>query len=344
MKNKWLWIIGIVLIILLVAIALILRQVNTKDNKESKGYDTYTVKKESPINIEGKASPQSVKTYNNNSQVGDLVSTTVDDGQTVKQGTQLISYNVEPGKRQKLVDQLNQAQNQTETNKAQQQLNQYDKQINDSMYAAFNGKVNIKDGTDATNGQPILQLVSDEPQVKASITEFDLDKIKKGDKVNVTVNSTGKKGKGEIEKIEELPSSFDSASSDQGMAGAGQENSESGAASQSSNPTVNTPSTGKDGETSKYNVIIGNIDIPIRAGLSLNSEIPLKTMKLPSNVLTKDNQVFVIDKSHKVHKRNVKINRNNDQIFIKKGLKEGDKVIKHPKDNLNDGDKVEVAS
>jgi hypothetical protein len=33
-------------------------------NKDSKGYDTYTVKKETPISLEGKASPKSVKTYN----------------------------------------------------------------------------------------------------------------------------------------------------------------------------------------------------------------------------------------------------------------------------------------
>jgi hypothetical protein len=30
----------------------------------------YTVKKETPISLEGKASPKSVKTYNNNSQIG----------------------------------------------------------------------------------------------------------------------------------------------------------------------------------------------------------------------------------------------------------------------------------
>lgn len=344
MKNKWLWIIGVALIIILIAIALILRQVNSKDDKESKGYDTYTVKKEAPINIEGKASPQSVKTYNNNSSVGDYINTTVDDGQKVTQGTQLINYNVEPGKRQSLVDQVNQAQDQTALNKAQQQLNQYDKQINDSMYAAFNGKVNIKNDTNVANGQPILQLISDEPQIKASITEFDINKIKKGDKVNVTVNSTGKKGKGEILKIEELPSSFDNDASSQTMASAGQEGDDGDAAAQSSNPTVNTPLTGKDGETSKYNVIIGDLDIPIRSGLSLDASIPLNTMKLPSNVLTKDNQVFVVDKNNKVHKRKININRNNGQIFIEKGLKEGDKVIKRPKDNLNDGDKVEVAS
>ena len=44
-------------------------------------------------------------------------------------------------------------------------------------------------------------------------------------------------------------------------------------------------------------------------------------------MLTKDNNVFV-DKDHKVHKRDIKIERNNGQIIVKKGLKSGDKVIK----------------
>ena len=54
--------------------------------------------------------------------------------------------------------------------------------------------------------------------------------------------------------------------------------------------------------------------------------------------------MFVVDENHKVHKRDIKIERNNGQIIVKKGLKSGDKVIKNPKGNLNDGEKVEVSS
>ena len=76
----------------------------------------------------------------------------------------------------------------------------------------------------------------------------------------------------------------------------------------------------------------------------MDAKIPLKTKKLPNNVLTKDNDVFVLDKHNKVHKRDIKIDRSNGQIIVKKGLKAGDKVIKNPKGNLNDGEKVEVSS
>ena len=33
-----------------------------------------------------------------------------------------------------------------------------------------------------------------------------------------------------------------------------------------SNPTINQPTGGKSGETSKYKVIIGDLDIPVRSG------------------------------------------------------------------------------
>lgn len=67
--------------------------------------------------------------------------------------------------------------------------------MNDSIYASFDGKVNIKNRGDAGDGKPVLQLISDNPQIKSTVTEFDVDKIKEGDEVYVTVNSNGKKEK-----------------------------------------------------------------------------------------------------------------------------------------------------
>lgn len=371
MKKKWLWIvIGVVVVIALIAIALILKQVNSNSSHKNKGYDTYEVKKENPISIEGKASPNAVKTYNNNSQVGDFQSVTVKDGEKVKQGDKLINYDTNSSKRQELANKVDQAQNQvnedqqqanqrpndnqvqskltqeqSNLNEAQQQLNQHDKQLNDSMHASFDGKVNIKNDSEVGDGEPILQLISDSPQIKSTVSEFDLDKVHKGDKVNVSVNSNGKKGHGKITKISELPTSYDDSASGQSAGSAqGGDAEDSSSSSQASNPVQNDPSGGKEGDTSKYTIIIGDLDIPVRSGLSMDASIPLKTKKLPESVLTKDDKVFVVDSNKKAHKRNIKIERNNGQIIVKKGLKEGDKVIKHPKHTLNDGDKVEVSS
>lgn len=370
MKKKWLWIvIGLVIIIVLVAIAFTLKQVNSSSSKKDEGYDTYEVKKENPINIEGKASPNAVKTYNNNSQVGDFQNALVKDGQKVKQGDKLINYDTNSSKRQELANKVDQAQNQvnddqeqanqrpndkdvqskltqdqSSLNEAQQQLSQHDKQLNDSMYASFDGKVNIKNDDEVGDGEPILQLISNDPQIKSTVSEYDLDKIHTGDKVNVSVTSNGKKGHGEINKINELPTSYDESTSDQSAGSAQGEDGQDSGASQASNPVQNDPSGGKEGDTSKYTVIIGDLDIPVRSGLSMDARIPLNTMKLPDSVLTKDDKVFVVDSHHKAHKRNIKIERNNGQIIVKEGLKAGDKVIKHPKKTLNDGAKVEVSS
>nr|WP_198551897.1 HlyD family efflux transporter periplasmic adaptor subunit [Staphylococcus xylosus] len=373
LKNIWKWIISIIAIVILITIALVLRQVNSSSNDKD-GYDTYKVEKESPLNLEGKASPHSVKTYNNNSQVGTYVSTQVDDGQSVKQGDPLINYDVNNNKRQQLANKVDEAQSavnedyrninqapndndlqkkltqdQSALNEAQQQLNQHDKQVNDSVYAAFDGKVDVKNSENVSDGQPILQLVSNEPQIKTTVSEFDLDKIKEGDKVDVKVTSNGKTGKGEIKKISELPKSYEDKLSESSAGGAsagasGEGEGEEASAASASNPVESDPSGGDDSESSKYTVIISDIDIPVRAGYSMEVKVPLDSIKLPKSVLTKDNNVFVVNKDNKVEKRDISIDKVNGEIFVKKGLKKGDKLIKNPKKTMNDGDKVEVSS
>lgn len=368
MKNKKLCFISILSIALLIIIALFLRQVNSSSD-DNDGYDTYKVEKESPLNLKGKASPQLVKTYNNNSQLGTFVSTQIDDGQSVKQGDPLINYDINNSKRQQLVNKVDEAQSvvnedyrninqapnnndlqkkltqdQSALSEAQQQLNQHNKQVNDSVYAAFDGKVDIKNNENISKGQTILQLVSNEPQIKTSVSEFDLEKIKEGDKVDVKITSNGKTGKGTIKKISELPKSYEDKLSESSAASAGGSDDEEGAAMQSSNPVESSPSGGNDSESSKYTVIISHIDIPVRAGYSMDVKVPLDSIKLPKSVLTKDNDVFVVNKDNKVTKRDIKIDKVNGEIFVKEGLKKGDKVIKNPKKTLNDGDKVEVSS
>ena len=364
MKNKWLWIIIAIIIVVLLGIALILKQVSGNSSKDdsSKGYDTYKMKHEDALHLEGKAAPNAVKTYTNNSQIGTFTNVQVKDGQEVKQGDPLINYDTNQGKRQQLADKVDDAQSavnddyqkinqepnnndlqkklnqdQSALNEAQQQLSKHDKQVNDSTYASFDGKVDIKSKNDASEGQPILKLISTEPQLKSTVSEFDLDKIKEGDKVNVKVDNNGKTGKGKITKISELPTSYDKSDSAGESAGGEGEGA-------SGNPVDNDPSGGSSNNSSKYSVMIGDIDIPVRAGFSMQADVPLKTMKLPKSALTKDDKVFVVDKHHKVHKRDIQVNKANGQVYVKKGLKPGDKVLKDPKKTLNDGEKVEVSS
>lgn len=54
------WLIGIVAIIGLVIVALVLKQTNSS-SAEKDGYDTYTVEKENPLNLEEKHHPMQLK-------------------------------------------------------------------------------------------------------------------------------------------------------------------------------------------------------------------------------------------------------------------------------------------
>ena len=60
-----------------------------------------------------------------------------------------------------------------------------------------------------------------------------------------------------------------------------QGDSEEGTEMTTSNPTINQPTGGKSGETSKYKVIIGDLDIPVRSGSlwMLKSLLKLKATK-----------------------------------------------------------------
>ena len=192
-------------------------------------------------------------------------------------------------------------------------------------------------------------MVSNEPQIKTTVSEFDLDKIKEGDRVDVKVTSNGKTGKGEIKKISELPKSYEDKLRESSAGGAsagasGEGEGEEASAASASNPVESDPSGGDDSESSKYTVIISDIDIPVRAGYSMEVKVPLDSIKLPKSVLTKDNNVFVVNKDNRVEKRDISIDKVNGEIFVKKGLKKGDKLIKNPKKTMNDGDKVEVSS
>lgn len=351
MKKTTMIFLSIVGIALLIIAGFIAKAVTGSNKDDKAAYDTYQVKTESPIKVTGKVSPESIKTYQNNAQLGDFVSVQVNEGQRVTQGTPLINYDINPNKRNELYQQVRQAEakgDQTAINQAWKQLNQYDSQVNDSVYATFNGIVSDIKKTNVGNGEPILKLIADEPQIKTTVSEFDLNKISVGDDVNVTVTSTGKKGKGKIKSISELPTSYDQdqqAGGQGAMSGADpSEDSGEGQAMTASNPTETNPTGGDDSASSKYTVMIGDLDFDVRNGFSVEAEIPLDTIKLPSSVLTKDDHVYVVDKDGTVHKRQIKYDDNNGDLILKKGLKKGDKLIKNPDSDLKDGKKVEVSS
>ncbi|MGV3041995.1 HlyD family efflux transporter periplasmic adaptor subunit [Staphylococcus rostri] len=352
MKKRTLIILSIVGFVLLLGIALAVKAFGD-DKTEKDGYDTYQVKEEKPIRVTGKVSPHTIKTYQNNSQLGDFVSVQVEDGQYVQQGTPLINYAIDGTQRQSLVDQVNQAQEQGDQNainKAWQQLNRYDGQVNNSVYATFPGTVSLENTSNVGDGETILQLISDEPEIQTTVSEYDLDKIKVGDKVNIQVNSTGKKGTGKIVKISQLPTSYkeDGSAAQASSAGVsaqagGGEGEEGSTSLTTNNPVQNSPSGDNANETSKYEVMIGDLDFKVRNGYSVEADIPQETLKLPKEVLTKDDHVYVVDAQGKAHKVKVEYDEADGTLIVKKGVKKGDKLIKNPDSKVQDGKKVEVS-
>lgn len=53
----------------------------------------------------------------------------------------------------------------------------------------------------------------------------------------------------------------------------------------------------------------------------MDVKVPLDSIKLPKSVLTKDNNVFVVNKNNKVEERDISIDKVNGEYFFKKGLK-----------------------
>ncbi|MDO5376273.1 MAG: HlyD family efflux transporter periplasmic adaptor subunit [Staphylococcus rostri] len=326
MKKRTLIILSIVGFVLLLGIALAVKAFGD-DKTEKDGYDTYQVKEEKPIRVTGKVSPHTIKTYQNNSQLGDFVSVQVEDGQYVQQGTPLINYAIDGTQRQSLVD-----------------------QVNNSVYATFPGTVSLENTSNVGDGETILQLISDEPEIQTTVSEYDLDKIKVGDKVNIQVNSTGKKGTGKIVKISQLPTSYkeDGSAAQASSAGVsaqagGGEGEEGSTSLTTNNPVQNSPSGGNANETSKYEVMIGDLDFKVRNGYSVEADIPQETLKLPKEVLTKDDHVYVVDEQGKAHKVKVEYDEADGTLIVKKGVKKGDKLIKNPDSKVQDGKKVEVS-
>lgn len=78
-------------------------------------------------------------------------------------------------------------------------------------------------------------------------------------------------------------------------------------------------------------MLISDLDIPVRMDYSMEVKAPLNSIKLPLSLLSKDNEVLVVNKDNKVEKRDITIDKVNGEIFVKKGLKKGDKLIKNPK-------------
>lgn len=321
---------------------------NVIDNNKHDSYQTYTIKKADALNLKGKSSPQTIKVYQENREIGSYIRPQIQNNQVVKKGTPLVYYDTNSSIRPKLQSDVkkfqsyvekdytalnkrpNDKSNQQRLTKDQQQLaqaqhalNLHDNQSSKDIYAAFDGTVNYINKDVDKNGN-ILQLISNKPEIKTTVSEYDIDKLKEGDKVDVDANKGGIKSQGKIIQIADLSTES-------------QKNVDH-ASKNKSTPINNSK------KASQYEVTIGNLSSPIKDGFTVNMKVHANTAQLPESALTKDNCVFVVDQQNKVHKRPIITGHSQGNIIVKQGVKLGEKIIKKPNDDLQEGQKIEPSN
>lgn len=346
MKNKKVWVSIIVIAVLIIIIVLVILKKTNHINFNN--YDTYkvdTVEDEKPITGKGAVFPDEIKTYRSNKNIGEYIRSQIKDGQEVKKGTPLIYYNTNSSNRPDLVNDINNvkedlnhdyqnlAKHNSVTNqrqlsddqqrlfKAQQQLNQHDDQSSKDIYATFDGKVKLSHSNSSKNGAEILKLVSSEPVIKMTVSQYVVDKLKDGDEVNFKLDSNNKNIKGKIQSIDDLPTNLEDEKR-----------------------SKNNEKITENKDQPKYIVTISKLNHKVRAGYTGQVNIPLNMIEIPENSIVDKTYVFIVNKDGNVQKRKVKLVKNGNKIIAKHGLKSGDRVMEKPKRSLQDGEQVNISN
>lgn len=346
MKNKKVRVSIVVIAILIIIIVLVILKKTNHLNFNN--YDTYkvdTVEDEKPITGKGAVFPEEIKTYRSNKNIGEYIRPQIKDDQKVKKGTPLIYYNTNSSNRPDLVNDINNVkedlnhdyQNLAKHNsisnqrqlsddqqklfKAQQQLNQHDDQSSKDIYATFDGKVKLSHSNSSKNGAEILKLVSTEPVIKMTVSQYVVDKLKDGDKVNFKLDSSNKNIKGKIQSIDDLPTNIENE-----------------------NRRKNIEKITENKDQPKYIVTISNLNQKVRAGYTGQVSIPLNMIEIREDSIVDKNYVFIASKAGNVQKRKVKVVKNGNKFIVEHGLKSGDRIIEKPKRSLQDGEKVNISN
>ncbi|NBA57069.1 efflux RND transporter periplasmic adaptor subunit [Enterococcus hirae] len=200
---------------------------------------------------------------------------------------------------------------------ANNSIEQTKKKITTTVTAPFKGIVYIdeKGKTDPTI--PYATIVSPETVIKGSVTEYDYNKVKVGQKVTISQINEEKSTDGTITEIDALPE-------DMGVS------------------TQNASST-KNSTVSTFSFIISPKE-PIHYGYNVQISISTNNLELAKkNTVKENNEIFVfIYRDGKVVKQKIEVKEENEKYLVKTGIKENDSIIETPNANLKDGQEVTV--
>jgi RND family efflux transporter, MFP subunit len=188
-------------------------------------------------------------------------------------------------------------------------------------------KIDAKEGQFPKTGDMIIVDDTSKYKVSVNISQYDSAKIKAGQKANIKLKSSTKKYTGvvtDIGQFAELKSSSTSSNS--------------------------------SSQESKVNVkiTIDNPDDGIKAGFEVDVEIVLDEKKsvfaigfdaIKEEKAAGKKYVYIVNKDNKVSKKYIKTGLDTEyDVEVTDGLKEGDKCVLNPPQNLKEGDIVTEAS
>lgn len=195
----------------------------------------------------------------------------------------------------------------------------------EDLTAPFDGTVYIDEAGKSSANTPYATIVSPGTIVQATVTEYDYNKLKLGQKVEILPVNDSRKVLGSITNISTLPQS--AAVSNQASAAL------SGAGNTASGGTT----------ISNYSFTV-EAQEEIHYGFSVQISVHLSDITIPKEALVKKGEeTFVYTyKKGKVHLTKVTVKEQVDGYSVEKGLAVDEQYIVDPDKRLTEGKEVEV--
>lgn len=205
---------------------------------------------------------------------------------------------------------------QAELNDANASVDEMNQKVSTEIRAGMDGTVYVNEKGKTDLSVPVIQIVSPQTIVEASVSEYDYSRLKKDQEVTVKPVSTQEEIKGKITEIDKLPAQ--------------------------STPSL---AAGKDqgGSSVNYSFQV-KVDKPLQYGYNVQVVLPIHEIRIPKKAIIEDNgEKFVyVYKDGKVVKTVVKIDDSEGIPVVTEGLKVNEKIIRDPDGDLTNGAEVVV--
>ncbi|MGX7262699.1 efflux RND transporter periplasmic adaptor subunit [Enterococcus crotali] len=225
-------------------------------------------------------------------------------GKVEQQKTEVTTTNNETIQAQQALDLAN-----TEVSDEAAALETEQGKVTSTVTATIDGIVMVNEAGKKSLEQPLVQVLSKTKQTKGIVTEYDLNKLKVGQEVNVTSIGSNQTAQGKINSINQLPKT----------------------------------SKGNDSEIPTYEFIVDG-DFPWAYGSSVQVSLQQPQLVLPEkSIVKKDDKTFVyVYKNGRAVKTDVKVVEVNGAKNVESGVSKGVKIIANPDEALKDKAEVQV--